>query len=134
MGSSGVRCIDRACPWAEKVLTSRRFLFLAVKMSDKRRRRRQNSEGSEQSESDETESKDGLEEVDMDKDEGVDSAPDQGDSEYESADDDIENLEENLPGENGSGEEPYPEPGSERQEGDGEETPSLPTLDDDEDK
>ena len=63
-----------------------------------------------------------------------DSAPDQGDSEYESADDDIEILEENLPGENGSGEEPYPEPGSERQEGDGEETPSSPTLDDDEDK
>ena len=63
-----------------------------------------------------------------------DSAPDQGDSEYESADDDIEILEGNLPGENGSGEEPYPEPGSERQEGDGEETPSSPTLDDDEDK
>ena len=63
-----------------------------------------------------------------------DSAPDQGDSEYESADDDIEILEENLPGENGSGEEPYPDPGSERQEGDGEETPSSPTLDDDEDK
>ena len=63
-----------------------------------------------------------------------DSAPDQGDSEYESADDDIEILEENLPGENGSGEEPYPDPESERQEGDGEETPSSPTLDDDEDK
>ena len=66
-----MRYIDRACPWAEKVLTSLRFLFLSVKMSDKRRRRRQNSEGSEHSESDETESKDGVEEVDMDKDEGV---------------------------------------------------------------
>ena len=40
-------------------------------MSDKRRRRRQNSEGSEHSESDEKESKDGVEEVDLDKDEGV---------------------------------------------------------------
>ena len=68
---STVRCIDRACPWAEKVLTWLRFLFLTVKMSDKRRRRRQNSEGSEHSESDETESKDGVEEVDIDKDEGV---------------------------------------------------------------
>ena len=70
-----MRCIDRACPWAEKVLTSLRFLFLTVKMSDKRRRRRQNSEGSEHSESDETESKDGVEEVDIDKDEGVVSCP-----------------------------------------------------------
>ena len=64
-----------------------------------------------------------------------DSAPEQGDSEYESADDDIDILDEVMPGdtENGSGEEPYP--GTERQEGDGEETPSSPTtLDDDEDK
>ena len=60
-----------------------------------------------------------------------DSAHEQGDSEYESADDDIEIIEEIIRGENGSGEEPYP--GVERQEGDGEETPSLPTtLDDDE--
>ena len=66
-----MRYIDRACPWAEKVLTSQRFLFLILKMSDKRRRRRQNSEGSELSESDETESKDGVEEIDMDKDEGL---------------------------------------------------------------
>ena len=62
-----------------------------------------------------------------------DSAHEQGDSEYESADDDIEIIEEIIRGENGSGEEPYP--GVERQEGDGEETPSSPTtLDDDEDK
>ena len=40
-------------------------------MSDKRRRRRQNSDGSEHSESDENEPKDGVEEVDIDKDEGV---------------------------------------------------------------
>ena len=62
-----------------------------------------------------------------------DSAHEQGDSEYESADDDIEIIDEVIQGENGSGEEPYP--GVERQEGDGEETPSSPTtLDDDEDK
>ena len=64
-----------------------------------------------------------------------DSAPEQGDSEYESADDDIDILDDVMPGETetGSGEEPYP--GAERQEGDGEETPSSPTtLDDDEDK
>merc|ERR1719270_1685634 len=64
---------------------------------------------------------------------GGHEADEQGDSEYESADDDIEIIEEILNGENGSGEEPYP--GIERQEGDGEETPSSPTtLDDDEDK
>ena len=62
-----------------------------------------------------------------------DSVHEQGDSEYESADDDIEIIDEVIQGENGSGEEPYP--GVERQEGDGEETPSSPTtLDDDEDK
>ena len=62
-----------------------------------------------------------------------DSAHEQEDSEYESADDDIEIIDEIIQGENGSGEEPYP--GVERQEGDGEETPSSPTaLDDDEDK
>ena len=60
-----------------------------------------------------------------------DSAHEQGDSEYESADDDIEVIDEVIQGENGSGEEPYP--GAERQEGDGEETPNE-TLDDDEDK
>lgn len=72
-------------------------------MSDKRRRRRQNSEGSEHSESDEKESKDGVEEVDLDKDEGVDSAPEQGDSEYESADDDIDILDDVMPGETETG-------------------------------
>lgn len=62
-----------------------------------------------------------------------DSAHEQEDSEYESADDDIEIIDEILQNENGGGEEPYP--GVERQEGDGEETPSSPTaLDDDEDK
>ena len=62
------------------------------------------------------------------------SAHEQGDSEYESADDDIEILDDIIQGENGSGEEPYP--GVERQEGDGEETPlgEEETLDDDEDK
>ena len=62
------------------------------------------------------------------------SAHEQGDSEYESADDDIEIIDEIIRGENGSGEEPYP--GVERQEGDGEETPvgEEETLDDDEDK
>ena len=62
------------------------------------------------------------------------SAHEQGDSEYESADDDIEIMDEIIQGENGSGEEPYP--GVERQEGGGEETPldEEATLDDDEDK
>merc|ERR1712012_1358461 len=107
--------------------------FLYIKMSDKRRRRKQNSDESEHSESDETESKNGGDDLDQDKDEGVDSAHEQEDSEYESADDDIEIIDEIIQGENGSGEEPYP--GVERQEGDGEETPSSPTaLDDDEDK
>merc|ERR1712025_1287782 len=120
-----------------KFLTdSRRFLFLYIKMSDKRRRRKQNSDESEHSESDETESKNGGDDLGLDKDEGVDSAPEQGDSEYESADDDIEIVDKilNNKGElDGGGEEPYP--GIERQEGDGEETPSSPTtLDDDEDK
>merc|ERR1711862_386177 len=101
-------------------------LFLYIKMSDKRRRRKQNSDESEHSESDETESKNGGDDLDLDKDEGVDSAHEQGDSEYESADDDIEIIEEIIRGENGSGEEPYP--GVERQEGDGEETPSSPTT------
>merc|ERR1712045_687466 len=104
-----------------------------IKMSDKRRRRKQNSDESEHSDSDVTESKNGGDDLDVDKDEGEDSAHEQGDSEYESADDDIEIIEEILNGDNGSGEEPYP--GVERQEGDGEETPSSPTtLDDDEDK
>merc|ERR1712073_213303 len=101
------------------------------KMSDKRRRRIQNSDDSEHSDSDGGDSKTGGEDLDLDKDEGVDSAHEQGDSEYESADDDIEVIDEVIQGENGSGEEPYP--GAERQEGDGEETPNE-TLDDDEDK
>jgi len=110
-------------------------------MSDKRRRRRQNSDDSEHSEGEEEVKKEkvGGEELDIEKDEGVDSAPEpeQGDSEYESADDDIEIVDEiinNKDGElDGGGEEPYP--GIDREEGDGEETPTSPTtLDDDEDK
>merc|ERR1712130_109348 len=108
------------------------FSSLIIKMSDKRRRRKQNSDDSEHSDSDGGDSKAGGEDLDLDKDEGVDSAHEQGDSEYESADDDIEIIEEILNGDNGSGEEPYP--GVERQEGDGEDTPLSPTtLDDDED-
>merc|ERR1711872_672485 len=109
---------------------------LHIKMSDKRRRRVQNSDESEHSDSDnEAETKNTGDELDLENDEGVasDSVHEQGDSEYESADDDIEIIDEVIQGENGSGEEPYP--GVERQEGDGEETPSSPTtLDDDEDK
>jgi len=108
-------------------------------MSDKRRRRIQNSDDSEGSEGEDEVKVDkvGGDDLDTEKDEGVDSAPEQGDSEYESADDDIEIVDENLNNKedelNGGGEEPYP--GIERQEGDGEETPSSPTtLDDDEDK
>lgn len=105
-------------------------------MSDKRRRRRQNSEDSEGSEGEVKIDKQGGDDLDLEKDEGVDSAPEQGDSEYESADDDIEIVDEILNNKDeldGGGEEPYP--GIERQEGDGEETPSSPTtLDDDEDK
>lgn len=40
-------------------------------MSDKRRRRKQNSDDSEHSDSEENESKNGVDELDMDKDEGV---------------------------------------------------------------
>ena len=40
-------------------------------MSDKRRRRRQNSEGSEHSEGEEADPKESLEELDLEKDEGV---------------------------------------------------------------
>merc|ERR1712130_923637 len=111
-------------------------LFHKTKMSDKRRRRRQNSEDSEGSEGEVKLDKHSGDDLDLEKDEGVDSAPEQGDSEYESADDDIEIVDEilNNKGElDGGGEESYP--GIERQEGDGEETPSSPTtLDDDEDK
>lgn len=110
-------------------------------MSDKRRRRvnSDDSEGSEgEGEGEVKLDKVGSEELDIEKDEGVDSAPEpeQGDSEYESADDDIEIVDEILNNKDeldGGGEEPYP--GIDREEGDGEETPSSPTiLDDDEDK
>ena len=40
-------------------------------MSDKRRRRKQNSDDSEHSDSEETESKNGVDDLDLDKDEGV---------------------------------------------------------------
>merc|ERR1712064_178869 len=102
--------------------------FISIKMSDKRRRRIQNSDESEHSDSDEAETKNTGDELEQENDEGVasDSVHEQGESEYESADDDIEIIDEVIQGENGSGEEPYP--GVERQEGDGEETPSSPTT------
>merc|ERR1711879_58120 len=110
------------------------FHSVCCKMSDKRRRRTGGSDDSDLSDSDAGEEKNGGGDLDPDKDEGVESAHEQGDSEYESADDDIEIMDEIIQGENGSGEEPYP--GVERQEGDGEETPldEEATLDDDEDK
>eukprot|EP00091_Calanus_sinicus_P017764 TRINITY_DN38512_c0_g1_i1.p1 TRINITY_DN38512_c0_g1~~TRINITY_DN38512_c0_g1_i1.p1 ORF type:complete len:127 (-),score=36.41 TRINITY_DN38512_c0_g1_i1:67-447(-) len=101
-------------------------------MSDKRRRRvnSDDSEGSE-GEGEVKLDKVGVVDLDIEKDEGVDSAPEpeQGDSEYESADDDIEIVDEILNNKDeldGGREEPYP--GIERQEGDGEETPSSPTT------
>merc|ERR1712098_719139 len=107
-----------------------------TKMSDKRRRKRLDSGDSEHSEGEES----------LEKDEGVDSAPEGGESEYESADDDIvpgldgvrrrERKEKADAGSDGCGEEPYP--GIDREEGDGEEDPEgedgEEAVDDDEDE
>ena len=48
-----------------------RFLLVSSNMSDRRRRRKQNSDDSEHSESEEEETKNDVDEVDQDKDEGV---------------------------------------------------------------
>merc|ERR1711874_92615 len=95
-----------------------------VTMSEKRRRRRKTSGDSEESEGEHVKTAD----------DEVDSIGEHGESEYESAEDqDVEQVIKSDVDVDGAGEDLFP--ATERQEGDGEETPEpQANLDDDEDK